>query len=605
MRAFFWKMDFLQLYYGNQGDGEVMKRRLLPILIILTMLLNSTLAVADEDYSYLDRLSVEQLQELDAEIHKRLSSENHQVSVSAGSEKDQTDSTVEQNTEIESSVDSLNNTEEGSNDKEKAEYVEEDIIGVWGNKGYEGKWMTFLRDGTGFFHDEKGDFDDYMIEWKLAGNRLLIIYPENTPAYFDFFTDGSDLCVISEDKSVSFYKDNTEEIEKEMLYVPKLEGPLSTVCGTDEFSLKYDHCMLGRMKDGTVVAIVIFDFSSMYTEPASFINTINARFYQNSVEVSLPSVAYSDWTLGEEAYGYMSNATKNVLSGGSLKAALMIPVGDGSPITVNVDEHRYYGDGEWTSSGTLVFYDLNEEQDYESLEENEELDSVPQDPISISELEKALREQPVYVESTHYLEGDPKANALYPDILCAVFKNVSGADIKDVVVSFVAWDSNNYPIIIYTLGGEDDYVSDLEYKGINLINGNSYGQDEGLALSSNALHEHRIANFKAVVKSYTDLDGNTWTNPLYYDWVRTFKDKILVEDNSSPEGGTEGGEIEISDAEQIKKFQQYLNDKGFNCGTPDGVVGAKTVEAIKQFQKSNSLEPTGIITEDLLSMIND
>lgn len=46
---------------------------------------------------------------------------------------------------------------------------------------------------------------------------------------------------------------------------------------------------------------------------------------------------------------------------------------------------------------------------------------------------------------------------------------------------------------------------------------------------------------------------------------------------------------------EVKKIQQKLNELGFACGEPDGMMGSKTEQAIKDFQQSSGLEPDGII----------
>ncbi len=42
-------------------------------------------------------------------------------------------------------------------------------------------------------------------------------------------------------------------------------------------------------------------------------------------------------------------------------------------------------------------------------------------------------------------------------------------------------------------------------------------------------------------------------------------------------------------------LQVDLNFLGFDCGTPDGVRGRKTIAAVKAFQKSRRLEPDGLV----------
>ncbi len=49
------------------------------------------------------------------------------------------------------------------------------------------------------------------------------------------------------------------------------------------------------------------------------------------------------------------------------------------------------------------------------------------------------------------------------------------------------------------------------------------------------------------------------------------------------------------DKEEVRKIQQKLNELGFDCGAADGIMGPKTEEAIKEFQKSKGLEPDGIV----------
>ena len=53
----------------------------------------------------------------------------------------------------------------------------------------------------------------------------------------------------------------------------------------------------------------------------------------------------------------------------------------------------------------------------------------------------------------------------------------------------------------------------------------------------------------------------------------------------------------------IKKVQQELNAAGYNCGTPDGVSGKKTVAAIKKYQKAQGLKQSGSINSTLLKSL--
>lgn len=50
-----------------------------------------------------------------------------------------------------------------------------------------------------------------------------------------------------------------------------------------------------------------------------------------------------------------------------------------------------------------------------------------------------------------------------------------------------------------------------------------------------------------------------------------------------------------NDATVVKKLQETLNTKGFDCGTPDGVFGPNTDKAVRAFQKRFGLTSDGIV----------
>lgn len=46
---------------------------------------------------------------------------------------------------------------------------------------------------------------------------------------------------------------------------------------------------------------------------------------------------------------------------------------------------------------------------------------------------------------------------------------------------------------------------------------------------------------------------------------------------------------------ELLLIQKKLNELNFDCGTPDGIMGSKTKQAIKDFQKSKGLVPDGVL----------
>jgi len=144
--------------------------------------------------------------------------------------------------------------------------------------------------------------------------------------------------------------------------------------------------------------------------------------------------------------------------------------------------------------------------------------------ITNKELEKKLLEQPMYVASTEYLVQSEDLKALYPDMLNAVIKNTSGADVKNAQVAFVAWDENNFPVKIKGQYDFDDgsYVRECDFGDVNMVDGSTFGEDQGLSLSSDI---NNIKTIKAIVFEYTDFDGNKWENPYYRTWKSLYENK--------------------------------------------------------------------------------
>ena len=65
----------------------------------------------------------------------------------------------------------------------------------------------------------------------------------------------------------------------------------------------------------------------------------------------------------------------------------------------------------------------------------------------------------------------------------------------------------------------------------------------------------------------------------------------------------EAEDIDYSNKDIVKLVQQALNDAGYNCGTPDGDAGSRTVESIKGYQAAHSLKETGEINRSLVQAL--
>ena len=169
-----------------------------------------------------------------------------------------------------------------------------------------------------------------------------------------------------------------------------------------------------------------------------------------------------------------------------------------------------------TSNVNTVQSNTNEVKEEDKKEEKKEM--------SPSELETALNNQPVKITRTEYISQEDQF--LRPDLLSAVFQNDSGVDIKNAVLGYVAWDSNNLPVKIQSQYDftDGEYFKKVNYSDVNLVNGASYGENGGLSIGND-----NIARFKAIVVSYTDFYGNTCDKPLLEEFKKLYEDKKLAE----------------------------------------------------------------------------
>ena len=156
-----------------------------------------------------------------------------------------------------------------------------------------------------------------------------------------------------------------------------------------------------------------------------------------------------------------------------------------------------------------------------------ETNQMSNDMITVEELNSQLAQQPIFIVDTEYVIQDDNFKTLYPDLLTVSIKNNTDQDIKNVVVSFVAWDENNLPVKIEGQFDFSDttYVKKVNFSDINLVAGGTFDEKSGLALSENS----KIKTFKAIVESYETFDGTTWKNPYYDEFCTLYEGKKLIE----------------------------------------------------------------------------
>jgi localization factor PodJL len=77
---------------------------------------------------------------------------------------------------------------------------------------------------------------------------------------------------------------------------------------------------------------------------------------------------------------------------------------------------------------------------------------------------------------------------------------------------------------------------------------------------------------------------------------------------AAPAGGWDGVDEGVTAADQqalVKKIQALLTEQGYDVGTPDGVVGPRTRDAVKAYQRSIGAAETGQIDQRLVASLAD
>ena len=77
----------------------------------------------------------------------------------------------------------------------------------------------------------------------------------------------------------------------------------------------------------------------------------------------------------------------------------------------------------------------------------------------------------------------------------------------------------------------------------------------------------------------------------------TDADKVVIDVAELIRAGCKG--------ESVRKLQEDLNAIGYNCGTPDGIFGNKTLMAVAEFQAYYGLKTDGIAGEQTLAKIDE
>ena len=62
---------------------------------------------------------------------------------------------------------------------------------------------------------------------------------------------------------------------------------------------------------------------------------------------------------------------------------------------------------------------------------------------------------------------------------------------------------------------------------------------------------------------------------------------------------------EYTDREIIQRAQEAMNSLGYECGTPDGLIGKKTRAALAAFQQAHGLAKSGSVTHQTAQLLEE
>lgn len=154
--------------------------------------------------------------------------------------------------------------------------------------------------------------------------------------------------------------------------------------------------------------------------------------------------------------------------------------------------------------------------------------------------------------------------------------------------------------------GTIDTLPDVPGVILYHMDGNGEMSHTGVYVGSGYAVEARAAAY-GVVK--TVVKARSWTHWAALPGVldddgeqSSTTENKLQESTSKAQNGTSGTVVTDmstlrngSKGTQVKVLQFLLNEKGFDCGSVDGIWGKKTLAAVKAYQKAKGLDVDGVV----------
>ena len=162
------------------------------------------------------------------------------------------------------------------------------------------------------------------------------------------------------------------------------------------------------------------------------------------------------------------------------------------------------------------------------------------------------------------------------------------------------YKDDDITVTLFDVNEEEGCFKRVEFAG--------YQYSANLAVSFIYLiynEQHSVEDGKIIIQNLMDTFMSNGTSSTTEDGI-TYN--FYVNDSDDFVFGAKGendstSSTEYTDVVTIKNVQQALNNKGYNCGTADGVAGQKTKDAISAYQSASGITVNGIITDELLQSL--
>ncbi len=155
-----------------------------------------------------------------------------------------------------------------------------------------------------------------------------------------------------------------------------------------------------------------------------------------------------------------------------------------------------------------------------------------------------LSSQPINILHIEYV--DQKYKNKTEKFFEIIFENNGDKEIKDIVMSFVGWDENNISINLNGGSYLKSHLADAKAEG-------KYEAGKGYIVQLPIYGDVDIRKFKAIVKSYTTIDGEEWQNPRYRNFVKMYDKKNYSDDMATDIAIEENVDVETLLSENKKE----------------------------------------------------